>query len=125
MFKNKFHTFVGVVGIVGMSAIIGGCGIIGGPDVYEVAHENLQGETGIEYYGDEESVTIEVSTYILPSTEEAFQETLEEYGFSSAVMNRMYQTRAIDGTQNAESNGVNVSWTFHPDAGLQVVVERD
>ena len=37
----------------------------------------------------------------------------------------MGQTRALDGTQRAEGKNVNVSWTYHPDDGLQIVFEVD
>ncbi len=48
---------------------------------------------------------------------------LDELGFSSAVAERMSKTRALDGTQTAEGNNCNVSWTYHPDDGLQMVFE--
>lgn len=44
-----------------------------------------------------------------------------EMGFSDSLMERMGSTRALDGTQTAESKTVEVSWTYHPDKGLRVV----
>ena len=46
---------------------------------------------------------------------------MDELGFSSAAVQRMGQTRALDGTQEADADHVNVTWTFHPDDGLQAV----
>ena len=46
---------------------------------------------------------------------------MDELGFSSAAVQRMGQTRALDGTQEADADHVNVPWTFHPDDGLQAV----
>ena len=45
----------------------------------------------------------------------------EAVGFSSAVLERMESTRALDGTQTASSKTVEASWTYHPDRGLRIV----
>ena len=46
-------------------------------------------------------------------------------GFSSAVFKKMGQTRSIDG-RLSESNGVyTVSWTYHPDKGMQALYEKN
>ncbi|MBE7031958.1 MAG: hypothetical protein E7401_03230 [Ruminococcaceae bacterium] len=45
-------------------------------------------------------------------------------GFSEALKNKMSTTRAIDGTQNDENDKFKVSWTYHPDNGLQVIYEK-
>lgn len=50
---------------------------------------------------------------------------LGELGFSSAVLDRMGNTRALDGTREAQGKNCNVTWTFHPDDGLQMVFEAD
>ena len=44
--------------------------------------------------------------------------------FSEALKNKMSTTRAIDGTQNDENDKFKVSWTYHPDNGLQVIYEK-
>lgn len=50
---------------------------------------------------------------------------LAKLGFSPAVYERMNRTRALDGTQSATADGVNVTWTYHPDNGLEAVFERE
>jgi hypothetical protein len=37
----------------------------------------------------------------------------------------MTRTRALDGTQDARRQSVNVTWIYHPDCGLQMVFEAD
>lgn len=49
----------------------------------------------------------------------------DDLGFSSAIMDRIGNTRALDGTLTAEGDKATASWTYHPDAGLNLVVERD
>lgn len=40
-----------------------------------------------------------------------------------AVMTRMDNTRALDGTQEASWSVYSAWWTYHPDSGLNMVVE--
>ena len=44
-----------------------------------------------------------------------------EFGFSEALYTRMGKTRALDGTLTEENDKVKVSWTYHPDQGIEVV----
>ncbi|WP_395725436.1 hypothetical protein [Nakamurella sp.] len=48
---------------------------------------------------------------------------LNELGFSSPVLDRMGHTRALDGTRGAQGHNCNVTWTDHPDDGLQMVFD--
>jgi hypothetical protein len=47
-----------------------------------------------------------------------------------AVISRMDRTRALDGTQDAtwsasDGTQIRASWTYHPDAGLNIVLEEE
>lgn len=49
---------------------------------------------------------------------------LNELGFNSAaVLARMGNTRALDGTQNATGDQGTAYWSYHPDDGLSLVLE--
>ena len=48
----------------------------------------------------------------------------EELGFSAVLYNKMSRTRALDGTQKDENDKVKVSWTYHPNRGLEVIYEK-
>lgn len=41
-----------------------------------------------------------------------------------ATMSRMDSTRALDGRQTDEFNGITVEWTYHPDEGMDVLFTR-
>jgi hypothetical protein len=41
-----------------------------------------------------------------------------------SVLARVDNTRALDGTQTAEWDDYAASWTYHPDAGLNMVIEQ-
>lgn len=45
-------------------------------------------------------------------------------GMPDSVIEKMLSTRALDGRQSQTYNGITVSWTYHPDAGLEIVYER-
>ena len=48
----------------------------------------------------------------------------EKLAFREVVADRMEQTRSLDGTQTGTYGGVTVSWSYHPDSGMQVLYER-
>ena len=53
----------------------------------------------------------------------SFRNSLKNLEFSGSIMSRIGNTRALDGTQTAESEIASASWTYHPDDGLSLVVE--
>lgn len=93
------------------------------PDLRAVANKYFKTIASVSGNADAVSITIqknEVSTAAVP-----LNRMLTELGFSSAVIDRMDKTRALDGTQNADGKNCNVTWTYHPDDGLQMVFEAD
>jgi hypothetical protein len=46
---------------------------------------------------------------------------LVDLGFPSSVAEEMGETRALDGKQTASTDEYEVSWTYHPDSGLEVM----
>ncbi len=47
----------------------------------------------------------------------------KDLGFSSSVENKMLHTSSMDGRQTEESKNATVSWTYHPNRGLEVIYE--
>jgi hypothetical protein len=43
----------------------------------------------------------------------------------SSVISRIDSTRALDGTQEAEWDGLRAWWTYHPDNGLDLIIEDE
>lgn len=50
---------------------------------------------------------------------------LDDLGFASAVSEEMMETRSIDGRQSASADGYEVSWSYHPDDGLEVLFDLE
>ncbi|GAA1859118.1 hypothetical protein GCM10009715_03330 [Paeniglutamicibacter psychrophenolicus] len=48
---------------------------------------------------------------------------LDELGSPASIQARMETTRALDGRQTGSWSGFTVSWGYHPDDGLNVIVE--
>ncbi len=55
---------------------------------------------------------------------EAIQYVNEELGFNGALYDRMMSTTALMGRQSEENDKYKVSWTYHPDEGLEVTYEK-
>jgi len=90
------------------------------PDLAVIAAKNF--DAG-DYSGDASAVEITILDGEVSSKAAGLVDYLDELGFSSAVADRMSKTRALDGTLTAEGHNCNVSWTYHPDHGLQMVFE--
>ena len=69
-----------------------------------------------------------VSALLLPGAQENALEAIkyanEELGFNGSVYNKMMQTTALMGRQSEENDKYKVSWTYHPDDGLEVTYEK-
>lgn len=63
-----------------------------------------------------------------PSTQENALEAIkyanEELGFNGSVYSQMMSTTALMGRQTVENDKYRVSWTYHPDDGLEVTYEK-
>lgn len=65
---------------------------------------------------------------LLPDAQERALEAIkyanEELGFNGSVYSKMMNTTALMGRQSAENDKYRVSWTYHPDDGLEVTYEK-
>lgn len=95
------------------------------PDLKEIASE----------YSDdafcsvaEDGSYIEIDTdpsdlgeYITSGSLDAIEHINDELGLPESVYAHMTSTRALDGMQSYEKDGVEVRWTYHPDNGLEII----
>ena len=70
------------------------------PDLIKVADRNL-GDAAF-FTGDSGSVSMVISKYGIAKAETGLRQMLDELGFSSAVLDPMGNTRALDGTRDAQ-----------------------
>lgn len=66
--------------------------------------------------------------FLAPKTQKNVLEAIKyanaELGFGSDVYQQMMRTNALMGRQSAENDKYRVSWTYHPDDGLEVRYEK-
>ena len=91
------------------------------PDLRAVADKHFT-KAGV-VSGDADSVSITITDYTAATAWPGLTSMLDELGFSPAVIDRIGNTRALDGTREAQGKNCNVTWTYHPDDGLQMVFE--
>lgn len=83
----------------------------------------------IDTYPDEyEDLDATMVALLAPSTQENALEAIkyanEALGFNGSLYSQMMKTTALMGRQSAETDKYKVSWTYHPDDGLEVTYEK-
>ena len=83
----------------------------------------------IDTYPDEyKTMDSTLVSLLAPSAQENALEAIkyanEELGFNGSVYSQMMKTTALMGCQSAENDKYKVSWTYHPDEGLEVTYEK-
>jgi hypothetical protein len=77
--------------------------------------------SGVDVSGGSDSVTVDIS-YPGPDAIRWLENYMARLDMpAEAIASRMGQTRALDGTQEDEANGIRVTWNYHPDDGLSAV----
>ncbi len=65
----------------------------------------------------------DMTDYINSEVLEYVEEIHEELDISDVVYEKMLRTSAMDGMQSQECGKILVTWTYHPDEGLEVIYE--
>ena len=64
---------------------------------------------------------LDIDDYFNSDAYLAITEVNEALGLPESVINKMGQTRALDGMQTYTGKEVEVTWSYHPDNGLEVI----
>ena len=89
-----------------------------------VAACGVEESTGVNVM--DEGTSLQLSTAGKESSGASYVDVLcvlEELDVPDSVVARFGTTRALDGQQTADWNGFSASWGYHPDTGLDIVVE--
>lgn len=92
------------------------------PHLFDTAEAVRADDEGVTWTGNGTSLTVDVDPYSDLAWMEEFVDVL---GLPSAVIRRMENTRALDGTLEESQDGITVTWTYHPDDGLSAVFSVD
>lgn len=83
-------------------------------------------DADVEVEGDGSSMFIDGSGKDLFSGSASFSDIdciLDALGTPESVKNKMYGTRALDGRLDGSWGQYEASWTYHPDDGLDIIIE--
>jgi hypothetical protein len=72
---------------------------------------------------DHNSVTFSATGEYLGADMDDVECTLDALNAHTSTLSKINQTRALDGRQDDHWGGFEASWTYHPDDGLNLVVE--
>lgn len=101
---------------------------LGGLTTFVQDHTDDAMTLDMDYSAGDDMTYTETETALdrLDQDQQDLKTLLEYLGFSPATYDRMQHTRALDGTQHADSVNQKMTayWTYHPDDGLQVTFER-
>lgn len=78
---------------------------------------------GVELGDEGQSLTITGYGLLRGPTSAQFECLTNALDMPDSVRSRISATRALDGRQTATWDGLSVSWTYHPDSGLNMVLE--
>ena len=95
---------------------------------FAMVGESLQDGFYMELSSDKMSITIDTNPndredYFDMAALDLIQELHKELGIPDGVYTAMMQTRSIDGRPTRTQGNINISWSYHPDKGLDVLYE--
>lgn len=117
---------------IGLFLGIGGTLLAGGLDLAGSPFEGALRDCGLQYrknavIGDEGgSLDLDTRGEKDPTglTVDELYCVLDQIETPDGVISHMKRTRALDGRQSAEWKGMEASWSYHPDTGLDVLLIR-
>lgn len=132
--KSRKHLYFGLGGLaIGMAAglllgVVGGAvgGAVAGSSAIPNAVEKCAAvdTTGVEVMDKGRSLNLRTAGEESEGTDFVTVGcVLTELDAPDSLTTRLGSTRALDGTQSGEWAGFTASWTYHPDNGLNVILE--
>ena len=95
-----------------------------GPKMKTVIHRWFDDIGTVDWQGNDRYMVLRIEDGDGDAAFRALGLMLRDLGFSDGTIDRMAMTRALDGLQSAEGDKVGVTWTYHPDDGLNMIFER-
>lgn len=123
--SNKTILFRGIAAIVAAVALVIVFNMTRKPDMKAIANEYADSSfctvADDGSYIEIDTDPVDFGNFVMSGSMDAVKNINKELGFPESVYAQMKSTRAIDGAQNYEKDGVEVRWTYHPDNGLEVI----
>ena len=102
-------------------------------DIFKRAFENAGGENfcgeWVTVFRDGSGLKIDtnpanIDDYYNGDALTAIKKINSALDLPATLVEKMTGTRALDGRQTATYGDITVSWTYHPDCGLEILYER-
>lgn len=100
-------------GQTGIESAVESCGLQGAPG-FDVGDRG--GTLSIDGKGEDDASGAEITDIAC---------VLSALDVSDAVISRLDSTRALDGRQEGSWEGYTATWGYHPDSGLDLVIEAE
>lgn len=132
--KSRKHLYFGLGGlsiglVAGLLLAVGGAALgdaMASSNAIPAALENCSvvDSTGVDVLDNGKSLNLQTSGEESTGTDVAAVVcVLNELDAPESIFTKLESTRALDGTQSTEWSGYTASWTYHPDDGLNIIVE--
>lgn len=125
--KNRKPIIIGIVAVaaVVIGILIFGKGGIGTKD-FNKLYSDISDKSWCEIASDGTWMKIDTNPYDIDDYYDStalskVKSINSDLGFSSSVYQEMLETRALDGRQSASCDKYEVSWSYHPDRGMEVM----
>lgn len=124
--KKKTPLIIAVTAVAVIIAIVIAVSGGGGKKDFNKLYSDIAGESWCTIASDGTWMKIDtnpndIDDYISTTAYYKLKSINSDLGFSSVVIEEMNETRSIDGRQSASSDKYEVSWSYHPDQGLEVM----
>ena len=126
--KKKTPLIVGIIaGVVVLAVVlIIALGGSGGKKDFHDMYGDIAAESWCTIASDGSYMKIDTNPYNIDDYTDTtayykIKTINSDLGFSSALFEEMGQTRALDGRQSDSNDKYEVSWSYHPDNGLEVM----
>ena len=105
--------------------LIGLTGCVGSFDTFQKAYDTCRAPSGVTVSDGGKSLIINgMGEDYSGATIYDTACVLTEIGTPSYILSNMETTNSLMGRQSAEFDGIVVSWSYHPDNGLDVVANK-
>ncbi len=92
-------------------------------------YASIAGESWCTIASDGSYMKIDTNPYDIKNSQNQaansqIKVVLQDLGFSGSIYEEMKNTSALMGRQSASTDKYSVSWTYHPDRGLEVLFSK-
>lgn len=83
-------------------------------------------ELGIDHsYIEFDTNSLDIDAWLDLDTYHAIEKAFKDLGLPGSLFKEVGEARALDGRMSEEFDGLTVSWSYHPDSGLGLIIKKN